>query len=88
MIKQTIYLFGLKPITLGCMGGGGSPPPPPPPPPPPQLAKMPDAAAVRADTAASNVAQGGVTPSTTLLTGGQGQAIDPTTLGKKTLLGG
>lgn len=71
-----------------CMGGS-TPAPPPPPPPPPQLAKMPDAAAVRADTAAQNVAQGGVTPSTTLLTGGQGD-LSPLTdkLGKKTLLGG
>lgn len=86
MIK--LYKFGLSPIQFSCMGGGSSPPPPPPPPPPPQLAKMPDAQAVRADTATSNVAQGGVAPSTTLLTGGQGVAIDPNSLGKKTLLGG
>lgn len=80
------YLFGLKPIRFYCMGGG-SPAAPPPAPPPPQLAKVPDAQAVRSDTANANVAQGGVTPSTTLLTGGQGAAIDPNTLGKKTLLG-
>ncbi len=69
-----------------CMGG--SPPPPPPPPPPPQLPKMPDAAVVRASTSSQNIAQGGVGPSTTLLTGGQGDAITSDKLGKKTLLGG
>lgn len=67
--------------------GGSSPPPPPPPPPPPQIAKMPDAAAVRSATATQNVAQGGVTPTTTLLTGGQGDAISASTLSRKTLLG-
>lgn len=67
---------------------GSSPPPPPPPPPPPQLAKVPSAAAVRADTANANLAQGGVAPSTTLLTGAQGDPNLINKLGKKTLLGG
>ena len=84
MIK--LYLFNLIPHKFFC-GGGGSPPPPPPPP-PPQLAKVPDAAAVRADTASTNVATGGIQGKSTLLTGGQGQAIDQAILGKKTLLGG
>ena len=69
-------------------GGGGSPPPVEKPLPPPQLAKTPDIAQVRADTRSTNVAQGGVTPATTLLNGAAG---DPTALndklGKKTLLG-
>lgn len=69
------------------MCSGSAPSPPPPPPPPPQLAKSPDVTAVKASTSADNVAGGGVTPSTTLLTGGLGQAIDPNMLGKKTLLG-
>lgn len=68
-----------------CMGS--SAPPPPPPPPPPQPAKMPDAINVRNDTANGNVAQGGGAPTTTLLTGAQGQPVDPNTLAKKTLLG-
>lgn len=42
--------------------------------------------AVKAETSAANVAQGGVTPSTTLLTGGQGDT-SAVSLGKKTLLG-
>ncbi len=72
---------------LMCFGGSSAPSAPPPPQPPPQLATSPDVAAVKASTSANNIAGGGVTPSTTLLTGGQGQAIDPATLGKKTLLG-
>ena len=76
-----------------CFGGSSAPAapaplPPPPPPPPPQLARQPDAAAVRADTAAQNTAQGGGTPQTTLLTGGLGDASSlANSLGKKTLLG-
>jgi len=69
-----------------CFGGSSTPAPPPPPPPPPQLARAPDVMAVKAETSAANVAQGGVTPSTTLLTGGQGDT-SAVTLGKKTLLG-
>jgi hypothetical protein len=46
--------------------GGSSPAAPPPPPPPPQLAKMPSAATVRADTVSQNIAQGGGAPTTTL----------------------
>jgi hypothetical protein len=82
MIKT--YRFGLEPIQFFC--GGGSPPPPPPPPPPPQLAKVPDAAAVRKQTGDINTAQGGVTPSTSLLSGGAGDTTAPN-LSKKTLLG-
>ncbi|MFA6051551.1 MAG: hypothetical protein WC762_03075 [Methylobacter sp.] len=64
------------------------PPDPIPPPPPPQLAKQPDQAAVRADAASQNVAQGGGDKSTTLLTGGKGDTSPLTDkLGKKTLLG-
>jgi hypothetical protein len=69
-----------------CFGGSSTPAAPPPPPPPPQLAQTPDVAAVKANTSTSNVAQGGSTPSTTLLTGGQGDT-SAMTLGKKTLLG-
>lgn len=69
-------------------GGGGTPAAPTPPPPPPQLAKVPEAQAVRADVASQNIAQGGGTPSTTLLTGGQGDASSlADKVGKKTLLG-
>lgn len=82
------YIIPL-PIKFTCLGGGGdAPPPPPPPPPPPQLAKTPDAMQVRADTMKGNIAQGGGTPSTTLLTGGKGDPTNvDTKLGKKTLLG-
>lgn len=84
-----LYLFGLLPFTFECFGGGGSKTPAvEPPPPPPQLAKTPQAAAVRSDTAMQNVAQGGGAPKSTLLTGGMGEEIDKTKLGKKTLLGG
>ena len=67
--------------------GGSSPSPPPPPPPPPQLAKTPDAATVRNETAANNTAQGGGQVQTPLLTGGQGAQTTEAMLGKKTLLG-
>jgi hypothetical protein len=50
------------------------------------LAQSPDVAAVKASTSANNIAGGGVTPSTTLLTGGQGDT-SAMALGKKTLLG-
>lgn len=66
---------------------GGSVPSPPPPPPPPQLPKVPDAMAVRAQTGTQNIAQGGVAPTTTLLTGGQGDPYLKDKLSKKTLLG-
>lgn len=79
-----MYQFGLLPIHFACFGG--SPSPPPPPPPPPQLAKIPSAAAVRSDTKAGNIGQGGSAPSTTLLSGGQGDPNAPATR-KKTLLG-
>jgi hypothetical protein len=80
------YLFGISPITLYC--GGGSPPAVQPPPPPPQLAKTPDVQQVRASTKNLNVAQGGVSPSTTLLNGAVGDTspLDDK-LGKKTVLG-
>lgn len=69
-------------------GGSSKPSPPPPPPPPPQLAKTPEAQAVRADTIKQNVGQGGGSPSTTLLTGGMGDTAPLNDkLGKKTLLG-
>jgi hypothetical protein len=51
------------------------------------LAKIPDAQAVRSDTLAQNVAQGGGAPQTTLLTGGQGDPLTANKLSKKTLLG-
>jgi hypothetical protein len=79
------YLFGCLPHRLYC--GGGSAPTPPPPPPNPQIAKVPDAMAVRKDTMNSNVAQGGGKFRSTLLTGGQGDEIDQNKLGKSTLLG-
>lgn len=66
--------------------GGSAPAPPPPPPPPPQLAHAPDIMAVKAETQALNVAQGGGTPTTTLLTSGTGDTTN-LKLGKKTLLG-
>jgi len=87
-MMMKLYLFNLLPVQLACFGGGGKPADPPPPPPPPQLAKTPQAAAVRADTAMQNVAQGGGAPKSTLLTGGMGEEIDKNKLGKKTLLGG
>jgi hypothetical protein len=81
-----LYLFGISPITLYC--GGGSPPAPPPPPPPPQLAKTPDVQAIKASTRNLNVAQGGVSPSTTLLNGAAGDLTPlDDKLGKKTVLG-
>jgi hypothetical protein len=46
---------------------------------------MPSAATVRADTVSQNIAQGGGAPTTTLLSGGQGDKTN--TLSKKTLLG-
>lgn len=71
-----------------CFGGGGTPAAPPPPSPPPQLAKTPEAQAVRSDVTTQNIAQGGVTPSTTLLTSGQGDTSSLSDkLTKKTLLG-
>jgi hypothetical protein len=52
------------------------------------LAKTPEAQAVRASVTDQNIAQGGVTPSTTLLTGGQGDTAPlDNKLTKKTLLG-
>jgi hypothetical protein len=83
------YVFGLLPIKLLCGGGSPkAPPPPPPPPPPPQLAKVPQAAAVRNDVAAQNIAQGRGEVTSTLLTGGLGDPIKQDKLGRKTLLGG
>lgn len=82
------YLFGLLPIRLACFGGGSKAPAPTPAPPPPQLAKTPQAAAVRAETANLNIAQGGGEKGTTLLTGGLGDTKGLDKLGKKTLLGG
>lgn len=82
-----VYLFNILPFKLQCFGGGSAPKDPPPPPPPPQLAKTPDQQAVRNDTAAQNTAQGGWQVQTTLLTGGQGSAVDSTMLQKRTLLG-
>ncbi len=82
-----IYKFNILPVSLSCWGGGGGPKDPPPPAPPPQLAKTPDQQAVRNDTASQNVAQGGGQVQSTLLTGGQGAAVDPGMLQKRTLLG-
>jgi hypothetical protein len=47
---------------------------------------MPSAATVRADTVSQNIAQGGGAPTTTLLSGGQGDNTLKNGL-KKTLLG-
>ncbi|WP_186289653.1 hypothetical protein [Methylomonas koyamae] len=84
-----MYLFGALPMTLGCfMGGGGSAPAAPPPAsPPPQIAKTPDAPAVRANTANQNIAQGRGEPKSTFVTGGMGDAIGDEKLSRKTLLG-
>ena len=83
------YVFCTLPISLGCFGGGGGrPAAPTPAPPPPQLAKTPQAAAVRAETANLNVAQGGGQQQGTLLTGGMGDTKGLDKLGKKTLIGG
>jgi|GEM_PF-6743551 len=83
------YLFGLLPVQLMmCSSAPKAPPPPPPPPPPPQLAKVPQAAAVRNEVANANMAQGGGMPTSTLLTGGLGDPLKKDKLGQKTLLGG
>jgi hypothetical protein len=63
--------------------GGSSPAPAPAVIPPPQAAISPAAPAVRQNTAAQIQQQAG----TTLLTGGQGQALPGNDFGKKTLLG-
>ena len=71
--------------------GGGAPPPPPPPPPPPQMARAPDAIAVRNSGVANQQikgAGGGQSgASGTFLTGPGGVDPNSLTLGKKTLLG-
>ena len=74
---------------LYCGGGGSpkAPPPPPPPPPPPQLAKSPDASAVRAEAGQQNIGGGREGAGSTLLTPLSGDD-DLTKLSKKTLLGG
>jgi hypothetical protein len=79
-----LYLFGVLPFSFRCMGG--SAPTPAAPPPPPQLAKIPSAASVRSNTSLANVGQGGSAPTTTLLSGGQGDPTAPD-VRKKTLLG-
>lgn len=67
-----------------CSGG---PPKPPKPPPPPQIAKAPNAIAVRKEIEDYNSGKSGGIPMTTLLTGGSGDQIANNLLGKKTLLG-
>ena len=63
--------------------GGSAPASPPAPPPPPQYAQTPTPAAQRTSTAN---AVGGANMGT-LLTGGQGAAINNDSLGKNSLLG-
>lgn len=83
-----IYIFGVLPMRFACFGGGTpTPAAPPPPPPPPQIAKTPDAPAVRANTANQNLAQGRGEPKSTFVTGGMGDAIGDDKLSRKTLLG-
>lgn len=76
-----LYTFGL--ITFKFYCGGGGVPAPAAPPPPPQLAQTPSAPSVRQTTAATSAQAYG----STLLTGGDGEAITANQLGKKTLLG-
>ena len=87
-----LYLFGLIPLKLMCIGGGSvpqtvAPAPPPPPPPPPQLARLPDAEGIRNRVNQQNAAAAGAGGGrlSTILTNGLG---DTQRQGqRKTLLG-
>jgi len=74
----------ITPLSFQCFGGGGGGSPPPPPPPPPQLAKAPEAAAVRkgvSETASQQGVPTGVGPNAL------GAPVTDDKLGKKYLLG-